>query len=87
MFVLRWYRGLVLSVDATSAEVFFVDYGDTEWVLNSSVKPIHQSLLQVLTTNQVIIFCSFQNIIVRQLPEPLNHDKKSSIVSQKYELG
>ena len=43
----RWYRGLVLAVDSTSAEVNFVDYGDTEWVPKSSVQCIHPSLLQV----------------------------------------
>ena len=37
----------MISVDSTSAEVFFVDYGDTEWVLKHSVQPIHPSLLQV----------------------------------------
>ena len=36
-----------MSVDDTKVEVFFVDYGDTEWVFRSFVQPIHSSLLQV----------------------------------------
>ena len=28
-------------------EVFFVDYGDTEWIPRTSIYPIHPSLLQV----------------------------------------
>ena len=31
-------------------EVFFVDYGDTEWIPRTSVQPIHPSLLQVFVT-------------------------------------
>ena len=37
----------MLAVDTISAEVFFVDYGDTEWIPKISVQPIHPSLLQV----------------------------------------
>ena len=32
-------------------EVFFVDYGDTEWIPRTSVQPIHPSLLQVFVTS------------------------------------
>ena len=37
----------MLSVDDTLAEVYFVDYGDSEWVSKESIQPIHSSLLQV----------------------------------------
>lgn len=43
----RWYRGQVLLAEAHQSEVFFVDYGDTEWVPNNLVQPIDASLLQV----------------------------------------
>ena len=50
---LRWYRGIVLSMSDTedTREVFFVDYGDTEWVPKACIQPIHPSLLQVLCIN------------------------------------
>lgn len=46
---IRWYRGLVLSRNDMKdiIEIFFVDYGDTEWIPRSSTYPIHPTLLQV----------------------------------------
>ena len=43
----RWYRGLVVTVERYQSEVFFLDHGDTEWVLNNMVQPIDPSLLDV----------------------------------------
>ena len=39
----------MLSINYTKdiIEIFFVDYGDTEWIPKTSTYPIHPSLLQV----------------------------------------
>ena len=47
LFHCRWYRGYVRQVQGNKCEVFFVDYGDTEWVDNFSLQRIDPSLLQV----------------------------------------
>ena len=51
----RWYRGLVLSVDGHQAEVFFVDYGNTEWVGNNHVQPMDSAYMHVSVVNTCII--------------------------------
>lgn len=55
--LLRWYRGLVLSINDMKdiLEIFFVDYGDTEWIPRSATYPIHPSLLQVLRIHFKVI--------------------------------
>ena len=47
VFPTRWYRGQVLTAHKYQLEVFFLDYGDTEWVPSNMVQPIDPSLLIV----------------------------------------
>ena len=37
----------MLSADKYQLEVFFLDYGDTEWVPKNMVQPVDPSLLKV----------------------------------------
>ena len=45
--VLRWYRGVVMSSDSGMNQVFFLDYGDTEWISEDLCYELPKSLLQV----------------------------------------
>lgn len=46
-YFVRWYRGQILASTDNEYEIFFVDYGDVEWVERTKVLPIHDSLLEV----------------------------------------
>ena len=39
-------------------EVFFVDYGDVEWIEEGKVYPVHESVLEVHEASFLIAECS-----------------------------
>ena len=40
-----WYRGKVLGVDGNGCKVFFVDYGNTDFVATNNILPSHDKFL------------------------------------------
>lgn len=46
-FFISWYRGQVIAIDQSKYEIFFLDYGDAEWLNSCNVKPIHPSFAKV----------------------------------------
>jgi Tudor domain. len=54
----KWYRAKILSLSSNLVEVLYVDYGNTDCVSLSSVKPIDPSLVKILNT-QAIPCCLF----------------------------
>jgi hypothetical protein len=54
----KWYRAKILSLSSSLVEVLYVDYGNTDYVLLSSVKPIDPNLVKILNT-QAIPCCLF----------------------------
>jgi len=54
----KWYRAKILSLSSSLVEVVYVDYGNTDFVSMSSVKPIDPSLVKILNT-QAIPCCLF----------------------------
>ncbi|KAL5457692.1 hypothetical protein EMCRGX_G034978 [Ephydatia muelleri] len=43
----RWYRGVVMSCDGERNEVFFLDYGDTEWICSDLCYKLPKNMLEV----------------------------------------
>ena len=57
----KWYRAKILSLSSNLVEVLYVDYGNTDSVSLSSVKPIDPSLVKILNTQAVpCCLCGFQ---------------------------
>ena len=47
-FSFRWYRGKILSIrPEREYDVFFVDYGDREWVTEDRIAVMRPEYLQV----------------------------------------
>jgi hypothetical protein len=45
---LRWYRAKILSIGPEGEyDVFFVDYGDRQWITRDRIAPIRPEYLQV----------------------------------------
>ncbi len=56
----RWYRAKILSIRPDREyDVFFVDYGDREWITQDRVAPMRPEYLQVRYILVVIVRCEF----------------------------
>lgn len=49
----KWYRAKILSFSSSLVEVIYVDYGNSDSVLLSSLKPIDPSLVKILTPQAI----------------------------------
>ena len=50
LFASRWYRGVVMSCDGERNEIFFLDYGDTEWICSDLCYKLPKNMLEVRIT-------------------------------------
>jgi tudor domain-containing protein 1/4/6/7 len=80
----KWYRAKILSFSSSLVEVMYVDYGNSDSVLLSSLKPINPSLVKILNP-QAISCClnGFQDNVNEDLAvefENMILDKTLTIV-------
>ena len=48
IFLFRWYRARILSIRPEKEyDVFFVDYGDREWIKQDRIAPMRPQYLEV----------------------------------------
>lgn len=70
-----WYRALITSVTQSSAEVMFIDFGDSCTIPLSSLYQIHPSIAD---TPQLCIMCQFQ-----KQPGNLSHTDLQGLMMDK----
>ena len=50
----RWYRGIIISCRNGMNEIFFLDYGDTEWINSDDCYELPKDMLEVMSLKRIM---------------------------------